>query len=1061
RAYPRYLDNFDNAGLGIWWMPMTKTPEQMAWFKDMPAAGNMHGQTLQLTPAPGVYDISGPTNAKAQMREAGKTYRQMLWCGSGGEGHWLDTQQLPGDNGEMPTPGYIGGRRLFDAGGYNGTQVASPVVNTLLQDALVQMMRAQAQDPNLLAWMEPHGEFHLQEPDGMPPSYQSRFPAYLQLVKRYSLETLSEAYTGKRTSYTDWSQAPIPDTAYYYGRRGQVLDLDDILWRWKPGPLADGMNTGWTDTEFNDGQWPQNRREDKRLLSQFFEKGGEYPLWYRFTHDVSAAYLKATAGKPIYLHILPYTYREGKYVTVWINGRQVGKELQDTTSYYTDHVQVDVSAALKPGANQFTIYSNGGRIAYRVFLSDVRGEAFPSSDKLINHQFLDWRDYLIWEKLQTLETYLRVMRSVDPVRPIKVMTPHLFQSEAMDLFERYGAYPQLTGEGAGFYRPMHYKGYSRLRGLPGSSEPGGPSKDAPRIQGMFANIFWESQDTHDYVFDLNRDLWPYKDVVQWYSNNKPLLRTLGKTDFAEIKLGVLRDVRQDARYSTGLIWNWDMSRGPLPSLGLTPVLVDGRDFELGLADRVPVILDCATTVMEPSMVDAVRRYVAQGGIFVAQHHTGEHSVDTRDAWPLPKAFGFTVEPKLISDENFDKWPVGKIRFTDDETLLPSLRGKTVEGSGVSIDSQNNERTGAVTIRGEASNLIPIARWEDGSLAVAEVRYGRGRFIFLGTPFYLRIRDVQGRWFNDDQRQALVEELLTSLGVTRETQVGDDRCWFERRESKNGLYDVYFAGMMGIRDKEYKLETQIPTELSARRPAAIAAIEPTAEGSPDVPTRFADGRVNFGTQTFSPFQIRQFAVVRDDAGLEGPLHWLDVQHQAWRALEPVSPVLADTVTAEAVKFAATMGEAGLNLNDGWRVRRDPADAKDTAWVTADTAAAEWADGSMGSWISKGWSTTTCVQYRQRVDVPAAWRDGKSRILLGMVSYWSLGIQEKGQLWINGKIREAGISGWFLDDITADAADGKLDLAMQVDSAGLNRGPIGTLYLRRVPLPVETFNITDGW
>src|SRR5690606_23219502 len=98
--------------------------------------------------------------------------------------------------------------------------------------------------------------------------------------------------------------------------------------------------------------------------------------------------------------------------------------------------------------------------------------------------------------------FLKTMRSVDPNRPIKVMTPFLFQAEAMELFQKYGGYPQLTGEG-GWYRPMHYKGYARLYGLPGSSEPGGAQTNPRGTQNMFANIFWESQDCHDYVFDLN------------------------------------------------------------------------------------------------------------------------------------------------------------------------------------------------------------------------------------------------------------------------------------------------------------------------------------------------------------------------------------------------------------------------------------------------------------------------------------------------------------------------------------------------------------------------------
>ena len=349
------------------------------------------------------------------------------------------------------------------------------------------------------------------------------------------------------------------------------------------------------------------------------------------------------------------------------------------------------------------------------------------------------------------------------------MTPQVFLSDAWDVMEKYGAYPMLTGEGS-HYRPYNYKGYTSLRRLPSGSEPGSPNLDAKRSQHLFSCIFWEGQDIHDHVFDLAENWDKDKGWVKWWTDNGPLLKTMGKIDFGTFKIGVLRDIRQNQRYKSWDIFKWDISRGALPSLGLTPVLVDGTEFMNGKADRIPVLFDCATTTMEPEMVDAVLDYVEQGGIFVAQHHTGQHLVDELNAYPLATALGLTVIPKYIDREgSINKQPLGSITFTNDQDLIPSLQGRKIEGSGASINHLGVEDTGAIGLsRFKTSTVKPIAFWDDGSMAIAEVQRGKGRFIYLASPFYLKMRDTNGKFFNLDDRQALLEEMLNSLGVYRET-----------------------------------------------------------------------------------------------------------------------------------------------------------------------------------------------------------------------------------------------------------------------------------------------------
>lgn len=1061
-AYPRYLDNFDNAGLAFWWMPTTKPADQMKWFTEFPAQAALHYQATNMTPAPGVMDFSGTDNAIAQMHEAGKVYRQMVWTGSPfGQNPWFSAMAQPGHQVEQYPEGHIGAKNIFEAGGYYLNQISTPAIHTFENSGLVQIIRNRVNDPNLLAWMEPHGEFGMRDPDTLPPNYRWRYPAYLQIIKKYSLTTLSEKFTGQPDTYKDWKDIPINDTAFYYGRRGHYLDLDDTPWQWTNTPLEDGIKADYGKVDFDDSKWTTNYRDDMIMLSQYAKKGrGIVPLWYRGSTTVSEDFLKQTQGKKLYLHLMPYTDHDGKWMSVWLNGQRIAEHLDQPGNYYTRHAQVEVTGKLKAGENHFTIYSNGGRIAYRVFISDVEGQDFPFNSPYLNQQYIDWRDYITWEKVQTLVGTLRAIRSVDPNRPIKLMTPRFMHGIALDLMERYGAYPQLTGEGA-FYRPMHYKGYNMLNRMPGSSEPGGPSNTAEKAQHLFAMIFAESQDCHDFVFDFTRDFWPHKEVVAWWKAHQYLLRTVGKTDLLMPELGVLRDRREATRFNESDFWNWDLSRGSLPALGITPALVDGTELENNNADKLKVILDSATPVMDQPLVDAISRYVSDGGTFVAMFQTGQHSPTKRNTYPLAREFGLTVKPTLITKENYNHWPLGKIKFTDTETLVPSLQGKTCEGSGVSIDYLGVIRSGALRIQSDHKDATPIAHWEDGTMAIVEVKRGNGRFILLGTPFTYRFKDVQGQWVNDVTRQGYLRELLASLGIKGETTSSDRRVWFERRASKNGLYDVYFANALGIRNKDWKVDDRIQTELTIPLRGDTHVIDPITKGEPDVPVKVSGDRIDLGKQVTSPYGIRQYAVIRPNVGLEAPLHWLNVQWGQWRALEPVPASLADDIMQQVDTLAKQLGEAGENLNEGWKVRVDPKDTDETQWVSSQTDSDQWIDGKMGTWRVNGWTNATCVQYRKQVSVPADWKNGKSRIFLGFAGYLRLGICDKGKLWINGKLIDDSLGRFFLVDVTDMIANNQLDVAMQVTSNGRERGPGGTMYLRKTPAPADTMDLTDGW
>ena len=1049
-AYPRYLDNFDNAALGMWWMPSTKPKEILDFFREQPGIVNAHGARLKSVFAPHVYENTAVENIVAQAKEIGKPYRLMFW---GDFPIWWESSVGNNISGElMPSGARV--RSLFEESGYHAHQFATPAADAVHLDSMIHYMNTFKDDPELMAWMEPHGEFFESDPLGLPPGGDRLFRKYLQNVKGYTLEKANELYgTQART----WEDIPYPDIAFFHGRRGTFKDLDDDLWRWNTETLEAGVASGFEQPGFDDSDWPEELRTSTRVLSQYSNKTGA-PVWFRFNVDIPAAMVAGDG--PVFLNIMPYTLGGNASASAWINGISADKKSGEEASLGAELRlrQFDVTGLVKAGMNQFTIF-NSGRIKYRVFLSRLPYSPFPFPDRALTRLWLDWTDHYKHEKFMILKHYLEVMRAVDPIRPIKVMTPHLFQSEAMDLMKKYGAYPQLTGEGS-FYRPMHYKGYSRLHGLPGSSEGGSPMPNAAGMQTMFAYIFWSSQDKHDYVFDAQRDFWSKPDVVKWWSDNAPLLRTLGKTDFGPSRVGVLRDVQQQSRFKNSDIWRWDLSRGPLPSAGVSPVLIDGGEFDQGLAARVPVIFDCSTSVMTAERVAAVKRYVEQGGTFIAAFNTGRHDELTRDSWPLAKAFGLKVQD-VTADPNLDNWPVEKIQFTQEQEIFPSLKGKKVQGRGISIDHLGKEETGAIRMETDRPNVKPVATWEDGSMAVCDISLGKGRLIWIGTPFHVDFKDENGIWMNQTERQALLEQLLDGLGVAVEAKSTDPRVWIEKRESKNGLYDVFMATAMNIPGREWKLEDQISTDLLLKTTAA-EVVEPTLEGSPSQTFEPTAGGMLLRSQTFTPFQVRQFAVVRKDAGLEGPFVWFEAQHRHWNALDVPKADLEAIQKAAAAEIEKS-GQDGVNLTKGWKVRvsTDASGTPEDAWREAAYDATSWKEGQLGTWLLGGWPDARRVQYVRDLVLPDGWDAPGKRVLLGFDSITAYRMQGKSQIWLNGQELARPLALGMLMEVGDKFKDGKLRVAIDATGDSMGAGPSGTMYLRLVDKPLKTYDLAGPW
>ena len=1077
--YPRYLDDFDNESLSIWCYSNTKSPQAIDFMARNHLSVRIAAGSPEDTYAPGVSDAAGIRNVKALAKTLGSGYK---FCAGAGRGlpNWFQLGSWPFIGDDLS---------LFaeprDSYNYYCTHFESPEGSLVLQDAFLQTLRSMADDPNLLEWMEPHGERTLRI-WRQPPGWKTNYPLFLKEKKGYSLAQVSARYTGSPETYRSWNDVAYPDLAEFYGRRGHFADLDSVKWRWRTDDVKKpaGIDANWWKPDFDDSSWANDFRWNPRTLGDQKalvkpEASSNY-LWYRFADQGQAELLKA---KKVWLHMMPFSGRNPfRPISIWINGAPVVQDFVDKAqrpAIY--HLKFDVTPYLKATPNQYTILYQDS-IHYRVWLSDQDDSGYPTQDECLNRKWVDWIGYLVDEQLTVLERYLRLIRSVDPVRPIKIMAPDKGMLPlVLDLCEKYGAFPHLTGENPRQFRPEDYKSFGLLRGLPSTSEPAGPVKTTQEIQALFANILWESQDNHDYGFDLDRTVMTQPEVVNWFDQNRPTLATLGKTSLGQPQVGVLFDAGQGTLYNQGGAYNWNLGRGLFSQAGFRYAFLSAHDLSRGLGKTLPVIIDSATQVMTPETVKAVQDYVAGGGTFVAMHLSGINTEEKTGSWPLLKAFGFAAKtsPGALP-----------LTFTQEQDLFPELKGQALKQGGLSIDYLGDSGTGNVAVvPGDPVNVTPIAHWQDGSLAIVERRVGKGRFLFFGTPVYFRAKDVDGKWCSEQEQQALLKTMLHQLGIDPKVGSSDPAVWTDWRESKNGLYQVLFASRMISRDKPTpeKQEVASPSVDLWCLPKGITSanpIEVTAANAPSVAVGSEAGQCLLKGLTMEPKRVRQFAFIRRNVGLEGPMHWLKMQSEYWRAVEPVAPSVAQAV---ADQFEAKYPKAqAQDVSFGWKVHPGP--VSDAAWMAPGFADDSWQSGSLGAWFEMGWQEQTSVCYRKEVPIPQEWQG--QRIVLGFEpcdSTYDRGATPNGKgpngeyligssmdykeliptlptmkLWVHGEnvLSRDNYHAWALD-VTDRVKAGRLGLAFEVTGSSLCRGPAGTMYLWAIPKPVAQLPLDDSW
>lgn len=1026
-AYPAWLDCFDNASVGFWVLGGGVLPKDleadMRWFGENHFTMCATGASESRLVAPGVLDTTVWDWYAAKARQYGVPYRMLLSWTSPERPAWVRNivplpHVPPADGPEVNAPGF-GYQSLSAESGWEPITATDP----WLLDARRRIAEHVGADP----WFTGHHAspelggcsiLGLERVAAMPET-RTAWHNYLRNELHLDLAAVSLRHTGRAGAYVNWDAIPVPLPKEFAGwDPATVIDLRGA-WQGHADRTKQGEKAGWFDPAHAPDGWVPANCNDSML--QMYDSGSPEnspAYWLRRNFTVPA---ERTAA-PLYVHISRNWWHGPRTrLQVWLNG----KPLKDLTDYAPVMPDWDLCFALGDsvlaGNNQIVINTMGGAVPSYIFVSPNGRQVFPNLAEPINRRYFDALNFGAWLRGVFLDTAMAATRQGDPNRPMKVMAPGDHHDVFNALYTRYGAYPHDTGQTGACWAPWTTS-MNQAHGGQHSSEPGSPGGTVDELRQMFAFYFMLGNDAVDIVF--HNDLYRTNpQLAAWISQNRQLLNCIGKMEKVRPQVAVLRSNRT-VRLGFQSPYNWDITRGELQACGRTGQMVDLPEVAAGLADAYPVLFDDGTQVMTDEDVTAIEAYVRRGATFIAIHETGMHTPSRVNVWPIERLTGLRVKQNA---------PIGgkQIRFSDTQNLLPALRGRSIDGWGLMLDWTKTDVTGkAISLDATDSQVETIAAWQDNlGVAVGRRVLGKGQVITMGSTFWRNSHDLDKAFRGAANSRPYLDQLLSSLGVPRQSITVSSDVWAESWRSKNGIFDLYPVTYM-----RSKQEGPSSGDVILQRPAVPAAVWEVSKTEVPVQTsRFDNGHLTLPSIAVEPLLPRLFAAPRADLQLSA-LYWLDVQQRQWGALAKPKPVAAPP--------AAPADALVLPLIENWRMTADvPADG----WTDRAEVSASWKSVRLGSFAAMGIQEDAQVRAFRSVPVPASWQ-GQSIRLVFDAPNWFWGLNPQARIWVGGRplsvadyapvnaadpVLRSQRCASFNIDVTDRVRAGNIDLAIEID------------------------------
>lgn len=1054
-AHPRGLDRFDNDAVAIGFQGWGRLPKNI--YTDFAWARNYFSRFLWSVPqesgylAPGLWDFSGADwwlSIARRYNAAGDFYLSSGFCGR---------PTFPQNIVPMPhivwTKNSHPGPWLFITEYAYGGQYPVPATDPYLHAG--ERLYAEYADRNpdlvtLYASSETGGvPLYMLDDVRNDPSVRALWHKYLRDDLKYSLADVGKKHYGDARRFRTWNEVPIPAIRDFTNfEQGRSLDLAALKWTMR----SDLKGVGEKENFFAvnaPGEWIDSHPND--LLLDIYCTNKKVPaIWLRCEFDLPKNKLKEFR----YLH-LALARRHGlsdSVSAVYCNGKRISLPPGWSKSSLTRNLDdcFDLGGALKPGKNVLVLMTPGKHLDGHLFLSRKGVWHYPSADPARNRLFFDASEFSGRYMIAKVIERMKVHHSVAPNHPQLVMACSAYFDLLLPAMKQYGGFPHDTGQAGSCYAPWT-TAYASPHGIITSSEPGLYPLNRKTFQRYTTYYIVSNNESVNWLWDVSH----YRDGKQaenalWLDQNRELMKCIGKMLPPERRLGVMRSVRNASRLRQIEPWDWDVSRGGLKAAGYDNILLDPSDVVNGNAARwVDVLFDAGTTIMTEEEVSAIERFVRQGGVFVALHQTGRHSPEKRDSWPIARLTGMRTM-KYIRE--------GRIKFTSNQTVWPMLRDAELNGTGYAINYLNQDSTGAsLGMLSDAGGIEEIAHWvgrtpEEGNVAVAVRKLGKGRIITLGGTFWRQAKDEYGRWRHSVKTAAYLRSLLLWCGEKPMSSVNSDtarqQIFAERRFSKNGLYDLYVVSRIS-----QKQEKDLTIEATFHNTAPGELFEISAAGHPPKSfRRNTDGSFTIPEITLAPMQTRIFAAPRKEQA-SSCMSWL--RALACRYSAPSAPGQGDK--PEIQKPSPWI----IPLVDGWEYALEDAGGK-VNWTGRIVR--------LGTFDAMKLPSDTVARFRKKITLPEAWRSRRLSLVFKAPNGYFIGVFPRGELSLNGKKLPISLARAARQNEQNQAidlavpADGELNLELRIDgnvpkTMSFSRpvGVLGMFYLLSNPQPLAMMEL----
>ena len=899
---------------------------------------------------------------------------------------------------------------------------------------------------NVTSWLEPHGEMGHGDTDFLMdygPVSDVSFRGWLK-DKYKDLATVGTRYTGKADGFASWDDVHVPELASFCGWGPDALDLTGT-WRVdyldqevKPDQPINYPNETFF-AAYDDSKWPTITAPGDAHAA-FLPKFK--PAVFRRTFNVDAAWLQKNPRQ--WLFVFDLNRRRDKFVIATLNGKEIGR---DTVIDPTVHRGwYEATGALRRGANTLALALPDGYLAYRVYFSGTAPRVYPDLGEQLNAKWADFADWAAGARVAKAKRGMEMIRQVDPNRGIILMSPGAYYGE-LELARTYGGDFHDTGAMSGFWDDVLPQLMNGV-GMPSSVEPGGPARDVSGLESCLGYWATEGSNAVDYFLTLGDVFW-HPELKANFESDLKLWKLFGKYHFPPAQFASF----VSSRVANRLSFPWDIYDKNLAMRSgffafewndqnyPGSAAISEEQFLNNYVDRYKVIFDSNSSILDPDMIDAIERYVKQGGIFVTYVETGRHSDTQANSWPISKLTGYDVtaiDPYPSNDLQVGgQWdPVPGNPLFPLEKLDPKLRN----GSGLHLQKK-------------LADTQDLLVWKDGTVAAGMRKIGNGYIIDMGAHW-----DSVG-WGESNTVDELFGLILDWAKIPRDpvqlqnvaldpsvlSHEANTRGLFYRHYySNNGLYDVFT--FWNHNDNPLNADVVFaqgaPTSAIKVKTGETITLVKNESGQPTLKV------------SLKPNEPESFITPRPNLA-NAALDWFNLQREWWKGTA--------TPPSDKLPSLAEIHKNTFPLGDDWAFK--PMSTTDSANDMAAPALddSKWPRRDFTAQlqpIPAGTAPANAIIYRKKVTIPADWKNGPVKFFLtANEAQCSI---DSSSLYVDGALIKDHVDTFVDNDCGGAFKPGSSHtLAVVVTSKSCLIGSIGNCWLYYRPDATEEMDLAGDW